>query len=87
MNEVVHAYERKVPISEDVFSDFYIPTAKVYIEFWGMESNPTYAEHKKQKIELYQKYDLKLIELKDDDITNLDDVLPRELLHFDIQTF
>jgi len=29
--------------------------------------------------ELCKKYDLKLIELKDDDINNLDDVLPREL--------
>ena len=35
MAEIVHAYERKLPIEEEVYSDFYIPTGKVYIEFWG----------------------------------------------------
>lgn len=87
MNEVVHAYERKVPISEDVYSDFYIPTGKVFIEFWGMESDPKYVERKTQKLEIYKKYRLNLIELHDKDIENLDDILPRELLRFDIQTF
>ena len=29
MAEIVHAYERKLPIEEDVYSDFYIPTGKV----------------------------------------------------------
>lgn len=87
MNEVVHAYERKLPVEEDVYSDFYIPTGKVYVEFWGMENEPKYVERKKQKIAIYEKYNMKLIQLRDKDITNLDDVMPRELLRFDIQTF
>ncbi|CAG35382.1 hypothetical protein [Desulfotalea psychrophila] len=33
MAEIVHSYERKLPIEEDVYSDFYIPTGKVYIEY------------------------------------------------------
>jgi hypothetical protein len=33
MAEIVHAYERKLPIEEEVYCDFYIPTGKVYIEF------------------------------------------------------
>jgi len=32
MAEIVHAYERKLPIEEDVYSDFYIPTGKVYVD-------------------------------------------------------
>ena len=87
MNELVHAYERKLPIEEEVYSDFYIPTGKVYIEFWGMENDPNYVDRKKRKIEIYRKYDLRLIELRDEDIANLDDILPRELLRFEIQTF
>ena len=35
MAGIVHAYERKLPIEEDVYSDFYIPAGKVYIEYWG----------------------------------------------------
>ncbi len=85
--KLAHAYERKVPIEEDLYCDFYIPSEGVYIEFWGMESDPKYAERKKIKIELYKKYDLKLIELYDNDISNLDDYLPKKLLKYEIKVY
>lgn len=81
---LAHAYERKLPIEEDVYSDFYIPSKDgskaVYIEFWGMENDPKYSARKKIKKEIYSKYDLKLIELSDKHIENLDDYLPKFLL-------
>ncbi len=87
MAEIVHAYERKLPIEEDVYCDFYIPTGKIYIEFWGLENDPKYAARKQKKLEIYAKYDFKLIELTDDDVFNLDDVLPKMLLKFGVQTY
>ena len=87
MAEIVHAYERKLPIEEDVYSDFYIPTGKVYIEYWGYENNEKYLSRKKQKLELYKKYDFNLIELMDKDVLNLDDVLPRMLLKHGVQAY
>ena len=39
MAELVHAYERKLPIEEEVYCDFYLPVGKLYIEFWGMEED------------------------------------------------
>ncbi len=84
---LVHAYEKKVPIEEELYTDFYLPNGKVYIEFWGMESDPKYLERKKRKIEIYQKYDLKLIELNDSDISNLDDILPKKLLKYGIKVY
>ncbi len=59
----------------------------MYIEYWGLENDPKYAERKKKKIEIYQKYDLKLIELNDDDISNLDDHLPKKLLKYGIKVY
>ena len=85
--KLAHAYERKLPIEEDLYSDFFIPTENVYIEFWGMEDDPKYAERKKIKIEIYKKYDFKLIELNDCDISNLDDHLPKKLLKFGIKVY
>lgn len=85
--KLAHAYERKLPIEEDLYSDFFIPTENVYIEFWGMEDDPKYAERKRQKIEIYKKYDFKLIELNDNDISNLDDFLPKKLLKFNIKVY
>lgn len=85
--KLAHAYERKLPIEENLYSDFFIPTENVYIEFWGMEEDPKYAERKKAKIEIYKKYDFKLIELNDCDISNLDDYLPKKLLKFNIKVY
>lgn len=85
--KLAHAYERKLPIEEEVYSDFFIPTENVYIEFWGIEDDPKYAERKKIKIEIYKKYDFKLIELNDSDISNLDDHLPKKLLKYGIKVY
>ncbi|MCM3145086.1 glycerol kinase [Brevibacillus sp. MER 51] len=87
MSEIVHAYERKLPIEEDVYCDFYLPVGKVYIEYWGLENDPKYTERKKSKLEIYRKYGFNLIELTDTDIQNLDDVFPKKLLKFGIQSY
>ncbi|MFT6907158.1 MAG: hypothetical protein ACJAS1_003833 [Oleiphilaceae bacterium] len=87
MAEIVHAYERKLPIEENVYSDFYIPTGKVYIEYWGYENEAKYLARKKQKIEIYKKYGFNLIELQDSDVQNLDDILPRLLLKYGVQSY
>lgn len=85
--EIVHAYERRLPIEEEAYCDFYLPAGKVYIEFWGTEADPQYAERQREKRALYEKYDLALIELGDPDIANIDDVLPRLLLRHGIITY
>lgn len=86
MEGIVHAYERKLPIEEDMYCDFYIPTGKIYIEFWGLENDPKYAKRKETKKAIYQKYGFKLIELTDKKVYNPDDFFPRLLLKFGVQT-
>lgn len=88
-NGIVHAYERKLPVEEEAYCDFYIPSGNgrpqaVYIEYWGLENDPKYAERKKAKIEIYKNNDLSLIEISDSEILNLDDVLAKKLLQFKI---
>jgi len=86
MSELVHAYERQLPIEEVVYSDFYIPTGKVYIEYWGYNEDPRYSSRKKDKIGIYEKYNFHLIQLADKEVQNLDDTLPRLLLAFGVRT-
>ena len=81
---IAYAYEKRVPIKEDIYCDFYIPKGKVYVEFWGYEDDEVYIKRKEQKIELYKKYNLNLIEIDNGKIGNLDDHLPRELLKFGV---
>ncbi len=87
MAEIVHAYERKLPIEEEVYSDFYIPTGKVYIEYWGYENDKKYLARKKKKIEIYEKYGFNLIELEDKEVQNLDDYLPKLLLKYGVKAY
>lgn len=84
LKNIAHAYERRLPIDEDVLSDFFIPEGRVFIEFWGMEENDKYLERKKKKLEIYAREGLRLIELNDKDIQSLDDILPRKLRKFGI---
>tara|TARA_R110002072_G_scaffold3149_10_gene23553 strand:- start:11650 stop:12528 length:879 start_codon:yes stop_codon:yes gene_type:complete len=87
MAEVIHAYERKLPIEEDVYCDFYLPTGKVYIEYWGYEEAEKYLKRKHEKQAIYSKYNFNLIELTEKEVQNLDDILPRELLKHGIKTY
>lgn len=87
MQGLVHAYERRLPIEEECYCDFYLPGGKgVYIEFWGRESDPKYRDRQSAKRALYAKHNLRLIELGDAEIERLDDVLPRMLLKFGIES-
>ena len=81
---IAHAYERKLPVVEDALSDFYLPQGKVYIEFWGKEDDPAYAHRMRAKQEIYQRNNLQLISLTDDDLYNLDDRMQHILLQYGI---
>ena len=79
MNGFVHAYERRVPIVEELYCDFYLPKEQIYIEFWGLEDTK-YLDRKKKKLALYEQYGLKLVGLTEEDVKNIDDTLPIKLL-------
>jgi hypothetical protein len=91
--EIAHAYERKLPIEEEVYSSFYIPHGKVYIEYFGCETDDSFGydksceRRKQEKLAIYQKHNLNLIELEGKDILNLDKVLPKLLLKYGVQTY
>jgi hypothetical protein len=84
VSKIVHAYEKKVPnIPEDMLCDFYIPTPKVFIEYWGLDDEK-YLAKRKRKTEIYQKNNINLIELTDKEVCNLDDVLAAKLRQFHV---
>ena len=87
--EIAHAYERELPVKEETYCDFYIQKGgkKVYIEYWGYESDPKYLARKQKKIEIYEKYGFQLIQLTDKEVvSSLDDALPKKLREFGIET-
>jgi hypothetical protein len=84
MSGLVHAYERQLPVEEELYCDFYLPEGKVYIEYWGLENDPKYLSRKEAKRSIYKKYNFNLIELTEEHVKNLDDLLPKMLLKHNI---
>jgi hypothetical protein len=87
MQGLVHAYERRLPIEEECYCDFYLPRGKASTSSsHGRESDPKYRARQAAKQAIYAKHNLRLIELADPEIERLDDVLPRMILRFGIES-
>ncbi|TMX43953.1 glycerol kinase [Vibrio rotiferianus] len=84
---VVHAYERQLPIAQDVTSDFYLPSGKVYLQFWGSDTGEM-SESEQEKIRaVYKQHSFNLIEVEASEVDRLDEVLPKRLRQFGIQAY
>jgi hypothetical protein len=53
--------------------------ANLYIEFWGLTSNVTYRQNMAFKKATYQKNQLQLVELFEEDMKNLNTLLHKKL--------
>ena len=86
--KITHTYEKRLPVDEELLCDFFINGPKgIYIEYWGYQSDPKYLSRKQKKIETYEKYGFQLIQLTDKEVvSSLDDVLPKKLREFGIET-
>jgi len=80
LTEVPHAYQRRLPVEQELYADFYLPQGRVYIEFWGDATCSSELKTKMVKQEVYAQQDMALIELERADLPHLDEVLPRLLL-------
>lgn len=81
-HRVCHGYETLVPIQEIIYPDFTVhaPDGKtIFIEYWGLENDPRYVARQQQKLNIYQKHNFAVIQIKDKDLENIDHVLLREL--------
>ncbi len=74
-------YEKRTPTKERVVSDFYLTQSGIYIEFWGLET-PQYLKRKKEKIKIYKKNRLKLIEMNEDSLRDLNTFFAKEFAKF-----
>ncbi len=64
-----------------MISDFYLTQSDIYIEFWGLET-PKYLKRKSKKIKIYKKNRLKLIQMDDDSLRDLNMFFTKEFAKF-----
>jgi len=77
-------YEKKVPTKERAISDFYLTQSEIYIEFWGLET-PQYLKRKSKKIKIYKKNRLKLIQMNDDSLRDLNAFFAKEFARHSVK--
>ncbi|OLQ92953.1 glycerol kinase [Vibrio panuliri] len=79
MNGIVHAYDRPLPIEAELLSDFYLPSGKVYLQFWGDDTGAMEADEIERIRQVYLDHQFALIEVYSHEITQLDELLPSRL--------
>jgi hypothetical protein len=84
---LTHACGRQVPGDGTYRADFYLPAGNVYIEYWGAEAKGTDLTEKFAKKAALEERGLALIELKPEDMEQLDEVLSRELFRQGIPVY
>ena len=82
---IPHACHKVLPVRDEVRADFYLPQISLFIEFWGSENDPGYLKDKMRKISVYQDNNLNVLELQQEDLKNLDELLPRQLRRFGLE--
>lgn len=81
---LTHAYERRVPISEEeIYCDFFIRTrdGQCYLEYFGLDVSD-YKERAEKKKKIYKSHGSNLVVITNEDLINLDDMLPQKLSRY-----
>ncbi len=77
MTGVRHAHGKRLPLEEEIYVTFYLPEGRVCLECRGGSER---SEEKERKRRLFKNNHFNLIELRDEDFYNLDDILSQKLL-------
>ncbi len=89
--EIEYIYEKTIEVGRQkhkIKYDFYLPHDDTYVEYWGLEKaekeiSEKYTARKEEKIHLYNKYNLKLVSLYPEDLSDIDTIFPLKLSEAD----
>lgn len=78
-HSLIYEYENMVPSKNDInkflLSDFYIPQANIYIEYWGYKDKETYNKRRNEKMIIYNERNFIVKDLEDRNLEVLDDAM------------
>lgn len=86
LHHIVRAWQHPVPGSH-YSCTFYLPARKVFVDYWGIDPSTGSLMDKMDKQAFYRANGLRFIDLNDDDIQQLDTVLPQQLLSYGMPLF
>ncbi len=85
MAQLAHAHCRALPVEDELYADFYVPAAGVYIECWEKEEGKERLTVKLRKKEVFRELQLPVIELNAGDGDHLDERLGKALLEYGVR--
>jgi hypothetical protein len=85
MAQLAHAHCRALPVEDELYADFYLPAAGVYIECWEAEEGKERLGNKLRKKDVFRELQLPVLELNAGDGDKLDDLLGKALVEFGIR--
>lgn len=83
---VLHACQRALPVKQTLYADFYLPRQGVYIEYWDKDEDSSSLSARLERMNLYKELSLPLIELHPDDLPHLDEIMPRQLRRYGVES-
>jgi hypothetical protein len=82
---VVHASQRRLPVEEELYADFYLPLDHVYIDYWRPDDDRQSLTARMRRAEVYRELELRAIEIHPEELEQLDEVLSRQLVRFGVR--
>lgn len=76
---IAHACGRRLPVPGDLRADFWLPEAQIYIEYSGEEGDAGTLSARLQRLDIYQREQWPVIEVRADQLPRIDDHLSRQL--------
>ena len=86
MAGIAHACQRRLPVDQELYADFYLPAYQLYIECWDDAGGSGLAKRMQRK-DIYQQYDFAVIDIEKADLPRLDDVMTRQLRKHGIRVY
>jgi hypothetical protein len=77
MTGLRHVHRKRLPVAEEIYATFYLPEGRVCLEYQRENEG---AEENERKRRIFEDNHFNLIEIRDEDFQNLDDVLSEKLL-------
>lgn len=72
---------------EKIYADFFLPELQVAIDLWGAADNAAVLAQKLAKQEFYQKHGYDFIEIHNENISQQDEFLAKQLLQFGLAVY
>jgi len=84
LQQICFAYQKPIAFSDKTVA-FFLPERQIYMDYWGIDNLSLSLSQKLEREDWFKSQGLRYIEIDDDQLKDLENVLPKKLLQFGMQ--